>query len=589
MDNMVHIKINNIPLAVEKGTKILEAAKKININIPHLCYHPDQTIKAHCRICTVEVVGGRRLFAACSTDVWEGMEILTDTKLVRDTQVGILELILANHEQNCLTCARNGRCDLQKLCSRFNVLKPNLPNVAKHVPISDDNPSLVRDLSKCVKCGRCVKACQEIQGVAALTHAGRSEGYKITTAYDKPLEETDCILCGQCSIVCPVGAIVEKDDTQRVLDVLQDPTKHVIVQVAPSVRVALGDEFGLPKGAIVTGKMVTALRMLGFNRVFDTNFAADVTIMEEGNEFLQRLQRNDALPMLTSCSSGWVNYMEKHHGDCLDYLSSVKSPQQIFGALSKTYYPSVAGIEVKDIVTVSIMPCTAKKAEAARSEMERDGIRDVDIVLTTRELTKLIHYVGIDFNQIAEGEFDQPMGIGSGAGAIFGTSGGVMEAALRTVYEAYTGEELGKLDFEEVRGFKGIKEATIDLGDRSIQVAIAHGLKNAEKIMQEIKAGTCPYQFVEVMACPGGCVGGGGQPIKSTTDVRIMRMDALYAIDKSSAVRKSHENPEVVTLYRDYLGNPLSEKAHQLLHTRYHKVKKEYEFSYLKEDTIYSL
>ena len=586
---IVNVKINNIPLKVEKGTKILEAAKKINIDIPHLCYHPDQSIKAHCRICTVEVVGSRRLLAACSTEVWEGMEIHTDTKLVRDTQVGILELILATHEQNCLTCSRNQNCDLQKLCSRFNVLNSNLPDVTEHLPIHDTNPSIIRDPAKCVKCGRCVKACKEIQGISALTYAGRSDKFSVTTAYNKPMEETDCILCGQCSVVCPTGAIVEKDDTQKVLDVLQNPKKHVIVQVAPSVRVALGDAFGLPKGAIVTGQMVTALKMLGFDRVFDTNFGADLTIMEEGSELLSRIKNNGTLPMITSCSSGWVNYMEKNYGDYLEHLSSTKSPQQIFGAVSKTYYPEQSGIDVNDIVTVSIMPCTAKKFEAARPEHGRNGHQDVDIVLTTRELTKLIKYVGLNFASLPEGQFDSPLGSGTGAAVIFGNTGGVMEAALRTVYEKYTGKELKSVEFQEVRGLEGIRESIIDLGNTKIKVAIAHTIASAKIIMENIKAGTCDYTFIEVMACPGGCIGGGGQPIKSTTDVKHLRMDALYDIDKKNPLRKSHENPDIIRIYKDFLGEPLSEKSHTLLHTEYHNVKKAHDFSYLKAEEISSI
>ncbi|MBQ1876409.1 MAG: iron hydrogenase small subunit [Selenomonas sp.] len=575
---MVHLTINNIPVEVPKGTKIMQAALKLGIDIPHLCYHEDQKIKAHCRLCSVEVVGKRRLLAACSTECWEGMEVHTDTQIVRDTQVSILQLMLANHNKDCLSCPRNQNCDLQRLCSRFNILKSPLPSVVKITPRIETNPSIVRDPSKCIRCGRCIRACKDVQGIAALTYAHRSSDIVVTTAYNKPMEATDCILCGQCSLVCPTGAIVEKDDTQKVLNALQNPKKHVIVQVAPAVRVSIGDAFGLEPGAISTGQMVTALKLLGFDKVFDTNFGADLTIMEESAEFVQRLTKGGVLPMMTSCSPGWVNYMEKHYGDLRDHLSSAKSPMSMFGAIAKTYYPEHAGVDVHDIVTVAIMPCTAKKFEAARPEMGRDGMRDVDVVLTTRELIKLIKYVGLEFQQLPESDFDSPLGFGTGAGAIFGASGGVMEAALRTAYEKVTGKTLEKLDFDDVRGFEGIKETTVDLGGKTVRIAVAHTLRNARLIMEQIKQGTCKYDFIEIMACPGGCIGGGGQPIGTTNAVRKKRMAALYQIDKSLPLRKSHENPEIITLYKDFLGEPLSEKAHELLHTTYHKVDRPYEF-----------
>ncbi len=570
---MINIKINNLPLQVKSGTRIIDAAKQLGIDIPHLCYFPDQEIKAHCRICMVEVTGSRKLLAACSTVCWEGMEVFTTTQKVYDAQVGVLEMILANHNQDCLNCPRNGNCELQTLCSRFNLTKPNMLHDFDTTPIQDGNPSLIRDMSKCVKCGRCARICLENQGVAALTYSGRSKNFAVTTAFRKPFELTDCVLCGQCSTVCPVGSIVEKDDTQKVWDAIHDTSKHVIVQVAPAVRVAIGDAFGMAKGSIATGKMVTALKMLGFDKVFDTNFSADLTIMEEGHELLDRIQNGGKLPMITSCSPGWINYIEKHHSDLLDHLSSAKSPQQMFGAVSKTYYAEVSGIDPKDIVTVSVMPCVAKKFEAARPEMEHDGIRDVDLVITTRELAKMIKYAGLDFVNMRDSEFDSPLGLGTGAGAIFGNTGGVMEAALRTVAEVVTGETLGKLEFHAVRGNEGVREAEIALGDTSVKVAIAHGLKNAEKLMQMIKDGTADYTFIEIMACPGGCIGGGGQPVNTTFKMKELRQDALYTIDENLPFRKSHENPEIIAIYEKFFGKPLSEKAHHLLHTHYAQQK----------------
>jgi len=587
---MVSLTINNIPVCVPKGTKIMQAAEKAGITIPHLCFHPDQRIKAHCRLCSVEVTGRSRLLAACSTEVWEGMDVHTDSQIVRDSQITILQLIMADHHQECLTCARNRDCNLQQLCSRFNIQTPHLPNVVNMRPKMDTNPSIVRDPAKCIKCGRCIRICKDVQGIEALAYAGRSNSIFVTTAFNRPMEETDCVLCGQCSTVCPTGAIVEKDNIEDVLDAIQNPRKKVFVQVAPAVRVALGECFGMAPGSIVTGKMVTALKMIGFDKVFDTNYSADLTIMEEGHELLHRLTHGGVLPMLTSCSPGWINFCEKHFADQLAHLSTAKSPMSMFGAIAKTYYVQKTGLDVKDVVTVSIMPCVAKKFEAARPEMGRDGYRDVDIVLTTRELAKLIKYVGLDLTTLPESGFDDPLGTGSGAGAIFGTTGGVMEAALRTVYEAVTKKTLGALEFSSVRGFDGIKTTNVDLGielpanqtqpagRRPVRVAAAHTLACARQLMDEVRAGKSPYDFIEIMACPGGCLGGGGQPLHATWETKKKRMQALYDIDLSLPLRKSHENPQIITLYKEFLGAPLSQKSEELLHTHYHRQCRAFEF-----------
>ena len=580
MSEMVHITINKQPLEVPAGTRIIEAAKMLNIDIPHLCYHPDQTIKAHCRMCMVEVVGSRKLTAACSTVAWEGMEVITDSKKVYDAQTGVLDLILSDHKTNCLSCARNGSCELQALCRRFNRLHPELPDISSDEPLRIDNPSIVRDPAKCVKCGRCVKVCAEVQGCAALTYSGRSADFKVTTAFDLPMDQTDCVLCGQCSLVCPVGAIVETDYTNEVTAAIQDPSKHVIVQVAPSVRVGLGDEFGMEAGAVVTGKMVTALRMLGFDKVFDTNFSADLTIMEEGSELLKRIREGGKLPMITSCSPGWVRYLEQHAPDMLHNISSCKSPQQMFGSLVKTYYAEQAGMDPQDIFVVSIMPCTAKKYEVLREEQRLpNGCMPVDVSLTTRELGRMITQAGLLFEHLPDGAFDPMLGVSTGAAAIFGASGGVMEAALRTVVEQLTGEGMAPLEYQEVRGMEGVKEASYELPGKTVRVCVASGLHNVKRVLDGIRDGSLQYDFVEFMACPGGCINGGGQPIqhanvRNFTDIKALRAAALYRQDEGMTYRRSHENPVVQKVYADFLGEPGSHKAHALLHCSYIKQKR---------------
>lgn len=581
MADMVHATINHQPVEVPKGTSILNAAKSLGVYIPTLCHHPDIRVKSYCRLCLVEVAGKNKLVASCATALTEGMEILTDTPQVREAQLEVLKMILERHELTCPSCPRVGTCDLQKVVAHFNLLKTYKADENQPKPQDwpiNSNPSLVRDPSKCVRCARCVLVCKDMQSVEALTLANRSSNFIVSTAYNLPLEKTDCTLCGQCSVVCPTSAIVERDDREKVYNAINDPTKHVVVQISPAIRVSISEAFRLQPAEILTGQIVTVLKKIGFDRVFDTNFGADLTIMEEGHEFIHRLQNNGVLPMMTSCCPAWINFVEKQYSEIIPHISSAKSPMGMFGAVVKTYYAQKMHLDPKNIFNVAIMPCTAKKFEASRQEMGRNGYPDTDAVLTTREFIKMIRHLGVDIKKIPETPFDNPLGIGSGAGAIFGTSGGVMEAALRTVVEKLTGKELEKLDFVDVRGFNNLKETTLTIGDRQIKIAVVHTLAAARKMAELVKSGNCPYDFIEVMACPGGCVGGGGQPTGTTNIIRQKRMAALYNLDRKLPIRKSHDNPEIQTLYKEFMEAPLSEKAHNLLHTHYKKVNKLYEF-----------
>ncbi|HHW12384.1 MAG TPA: 2Fe-2S iron-sulfur cluster binding domain-containing protein [Firmicutes bacterium] len=569
---MVSVTVDGQKVEVPKGSTILEAAQKAGIKIPTLCHHEDLKVNAMCRICVVEVVGARTLQTACSQPVTDGMVIITNSPTVRQARKMNLELLLSNHPQDCLNCVRNQRCELQALADQLGVRAQSFPTPKwPEYPKDESTPALVRDPDKCILCRRCVEVCHEVQGVGAIGPANRGMETQILPAGGENLNDVACVLCGQCSLVCPVGAIYEQDHTERVWAALADPEKHVVVQTAPAIRVSIGEEFGLEPARVTTGKLVAALRRLGFDRVFDTDFTADLTIIEEGHELIERLNNGGTLPMITSCSPGWIKYIEHFYPEYLDHLSTCKSPQQMFGALAKTYYAEKAGIDPKNIYVVSIMPCTAKKFECGRPEMSASGYPDVDAVLTTRELGKMLRQAGIDFNQLPEEQFDDPFGITTGAGVIFGASGGVMEAALRTVYEVVTKEPLPSVDFTAVRGIEGIKEAEVDLKGTKVKVAVANGLANARQLMELIKAGKADYQFIEIMCCPGGCIGGGGQPIGTTNAVRKKRIEAIYEADRGLPLRKSHENPAVKTLYEEFLGQPLGEKSHHLLHTHYTK------------------
>lgn len=576
---MINLSIDGIKVQAEKGTTILEAAKLAGIDIPTLCFLKDINEVGDCRMCIVEVEGRRGFATSCIQTVEEGMIVHTHTPNVLEARHVILDLIISNHSKDCLTCTRSGNCELQKLAVKFNVLSIEYEGERTKHKIDDLSPSIVRDFNKCILCRRCIAACKNVQKIGAIDCINRGFESCISTVGDHSLNDVNCTFCGQCIQACPTGALHEKETIDDVWVKLKDPDSYVIVQTAPAVRAALGEEFQMEVGTNVTGKMVTALKRLGFDKVFDTNTGADFTIMEEANEFIERITNGGVLPMITSCSPGWVKYIEMNYPELLPHLSSCKSPHEMFGAILKSYYAEKEGIDPRKIYVVSVMPCIAKKFERQRKEMKNDGLDNVDNVITTRELARMIKQANIEFTKLEDTNFDSPMGEATGAGAIFGTTGGVMEAALRTAQDTLTGKDLEKINFEMVRGGDGIKRATVNINGKDIKVVAASGLANAQIIMNEIKEGKADYQFVEIMACPGGCVMGGGQPIKSSKeraekDIRKLRADCLYSIDEKSIIRKSHENPVVKKIYKDYLGKPGSHKAHQLLHTHYEKREK---------------
>ena len=571
---MVHLKINNIPVEVKEGSTILEAAKAAGINIPTLCYLKEINEIGACRVCVVEVKGARSLVAACVYPVNEGMEVFTNTEKVRKSRKTTLELLLSDHKKECLSCVRSTNCELQKLSYEYGCDENRFKGEKAKYEEDTSTSYLVRDNEKCILCRRCVAVCKSVQQVAVIAPARRGFHTHIACAFDSDLSEAPCVACGQCVAVCPTGALHEREEIDNVRDAINDPEKVVVVAAAPAVRAAIGEEFGYPIGTNTEGKMFTAMRMLGFDKVFDVNFGADLTIMEEANELIHRVKEGGTLPMFTSCSPGWIRFVEYYYPELIPNLSSCKSPMQMFGATVKTYWAQKENIDPKNIYVVGVMPCTAKKFERTRENENASGYPDVDAVLTTRELAKMIKNSGILYNELPDGTFDNPLGEFTGAGVIFGATGGVMEAALRTAAEEITGKPLDKVDFKEVRGIKGIKEASYDLNGVKVKVAVASGLTNAKALCEKIKKGECDYTFVEVMCCPGGCVNGGGQPIQSAytrrqVDLRSKRAKALYDEDKKADIRKSHENPAIQKLYKDFFGEPGSHKAHEILHTSY--------------------
>ncbi len=586
----IELTIDRQTVSVPENTTVLDAAKAAGIIIPTLCHMPDIASPGSCRVCLVEVEGARTLQPACVTSVASGMVVRTNSKQAREARRLSVELLLANHPWDCNACVRNGQCELQELAQTMGITEVRFPYAGGEIPLDTSTPALVRDMNKCILCRRCVGVCQDVQGVSTLAPRARGFETVIGAGVGDNLCEAVCVQCGQCSAICPVGAIYEKDAIENVWTALDDPKKHVVVQTAPAIRAALGECFGLKPGTCVTGKMVTALRRLGFDKVFDTNFTADLTIIEEGHELLTRLKKalvdkdeSVTLPMFTSCSPGWINYMEFFFPDLIPNLSSCKSPQQMFGALAKTYYAQKAGVDPANVVVVSVMPCTAKKFEAERPEMHGSGYQDVDYVLTTRELGRMIQEAGIDFMALPDGEQDTPMGMSTGAADIFANTGGVMEAAIRTVYEVVTGRELPmeKLHIAPIHGLEGVKEAALTfetcvpdwkfLEGVTAKVAVAHGLANAQRVCQKVANGEADYHFIEVMCCPGGCIGGGGQPRLTTNETRKARIKAIYAEDEGRPMRKSHTNPAIEEIYRDFLGEPLGAISHRLLHTHYEK------------------